>query len=338
MRDGTNPAKEAGALGAVSRHRVVVPVYVPSLDGYFANAPEILRLCIESLHATTSGKADVTVISNGCIPEVVEQLQTYQRQGWIDQLVLNRSNRGKVDAVLSAARGSAEDLITISDGDVLFSAGWTDAVEDIFRHFPECGFAAPVPSPGGHWYYTSATLLEALLRKELRFEKVVPDADLDQFARSIGRLDLFSADDRRTQLIVRRNGASACVGCGHFVFTIRREVLAAMPKEPSLRPIEGNSEEKYLDAPTDRLGLWRLATTRAFARHMGNVPEPWMYDELRACHERPLDTSAQVEALPAVQPGALNWLGWSARHRIVQILRRSGLYRPIFRRLGWTPA
>ena len=105
---------------------------------------------------------------------------------------------------------------------------------------------------------------------------MVPKRDLDSFAQSIGRPDMFGPEHHEAQLVVRRRGYKACVGSGHFVFTVRREVIAAMPDYPSLMAYKTSADRLWLDRPADQIGLWRLATTTALAHHMGNVEEPWM--------------------------------------------------------------
>ena len=85
-------------------------------------------------------------------------------------------------------------------------------------------------------------------------------------------------------MIVNRNGVTACVGCGHFLFTLRKETLQYIPDEPCKRPLGAGSDELWYDRPPDLGGLWRLATPIAHAYHLGNVPEPWMdqaLEELR---------------------------------------------------------
>lgn len=283
MRTGSYEAKVSNELSLTHRHRVIVPVYVPHLNDYFANIEEILKLCLESLRLTTAGRAKITVVSNGCCEPIVELLQEQSREGWIDQLVLNAANLGKIDAVSSLARGAFEEFITFTDCDVLFHPGWLEALEELLAHFPECGFVSPFPNPALTWYHNSATILGGLMRGELKWEAIVPAQDLDRFARSIGNPEFFREDQRTSQLILERDGYKACLGCGHFVCTLRKAVVAAMPEGPSLKAIHGRSEERWLDMPADRLGYWRLATPRAYAEHMGNVPEDWMYQEIEAC-------------------------------------------------------
>lgn len=310
MRIGLNEVKGVGLDGYL-RHRIVVPVYIPKLEGYFEHALEILKLCLESLRLTTAGKASVTIVSNGSIEPVTNELRQQYETGWIDQLVLNQQNRGRVDGVVPAARGAFEPFITITDCDVLFRPGWLEAVEDVFRTFPECGFVSPAPNPIFSWYYTSATTLGGLLTRELGFEKVVPDEDLDRFAHSINRTDLYRPEHRESQLVVKRNGSTACVGCGHFVFTIRREVMAAYPRDPCLKAMGGGSPQIH-DLPPDKLGYWRLATTQAFAYHLGNTPEPWMREAL--LNYRTIAADRVAEEIPAAEAKAFEARRrWSSR-------------------------
>lgn len=328
MRVGTNPAKSQTGLDGYGLHRIIVPVYIPSLDGYFQHAIEVLRMCLESLRVTASNKAAVTIVSNGCVPEAIEEMERHL--GWADQLMLNRHNRGKIDAVVTIARGSYEPLITITDCDVLFRDGWIEAVEELFQRFPECGYVCPFPSPAGAWHHTSATLLGALARAELKYEKVVDDRDLDRFAHSIGRPDLFKPEHRDAQLIVRRNGATACVGAGHFTCTIRREVLAGMPSEPSLKAIEGQSELRWLDLPPDAMGFWRLSTPQAWVNHMGNIPEEWMREELAALIESGVSETNGARSIPAAQRRWTGMIPVVARRKIVRLIEVTRLRDALF--------
>jgi hypothetical protein len=331
MRVGANPAKESTRLDGYGMHRIIVPVYVPTSEGYFARVPDILKLCLESLHLTTSGKAAVTVISNGSSAEVEEELLRMFRLGWFDQLLLNEKNRGKVDAVVSAARGFFEELITISDSDVLFKAGWLGAVEQIFENFPECGYATPFFSPNGIWNNTSATLLGALFRRELSFAKVVNEDDLDRFAHSIGRPDLYTEEHRRQQLIVRRNGALAGVGGGHFCLTMHRELLSDLPNTPSLLAMGGTSERDWFDIPPDKLGYWRLSTAGGYVYHMGNIPDTWMYEELETCRRDSSLPISRPDSLPRRQRDWVSKLPYPLRITIARAIRKYRLHKPMIK-------
>jgi len=315
---------------------VIVPVHIPHLEGYFAESRDILARCLESLRLTAEGQVAVTLVADGSCPEVVDDLRAAQAEGWVDQVVLNKPNRGKVDSVVGAARAAFEPLVTISDSDILFRPGWVDAVESLFATYPECGFASLFPSPPGAFHLTSATLLAAMTRRELRLASVVDPADLDRFAASIERPDLYPPEYRALQLVVERDGVVACVGAPHWVLTLRRDVIRGIPPEPSRRAV-GGSETRWLDEPADRLGFWRLSTSRAFAHHMGNVVEPWMDEELdlaraaagvgEAPRVRPEVAEAGVVRLAARLPS-------SVRAALVSRLVRPRLERRIRREAG----
>lgn len=337
MRLGTNPAKDAAPLPAYKRHRVVIAVYIPKLEGYYTRSLEVMRLCFESLYLTTNGDVSLTVVSNGSAPEVVQELERMQNAGQIDQLILNSTNRGKIDAVVPAARGTFEELITFADCDVLFKPGWLQATDRIFQAFPECGFVAPMPNPRLAWYHTSATVLGGLAKRELTIERIVPGKDLDRFAYSLGNPYFFDVEHRKRHLVLRRNGVAAVVGCGHFVCTVRREVVNAMPEQPSLTALSGNSEEAWLDLPAEKLGLWRLATDRAYVHHIGNRLSPWVLQEIEQIksetQQATVDSSGLTQqVLPAL---AHTWtarvpLRW--RQRIARILSRNIIQQLAIRR------
>lgn len=335
MRDRPNPVKDQGRLPAYGHHRVVVPVHIPNLEGYFAQSRSILRRCLDSLRLSAAGRVAVTLISDGSCPEALADLRARLDEGWVDQLIVNHTNRGKVDAVVGVARGSHEELITVSDADVLFRPGWVDAVEQLFVTFPECGFASLFPSSTGTFALTSSTLLGGLCRRELRLAPVSDPGDLARFAASIGNPDLYPPAYRKLQWTLEREGLTACVGAPHWVFTMRRSVIRAIPAEPARRAV-GISESRWLDEPADRLGYWRLATHQAYAHHMGNVPEPWMDEELAAA-----EAADAVAPAPRPHPGVgrrpiLGRLPARLRLALVGRVLRPRLERRIHRSAGAT--
>ncbi len=326
MRTGINPGKIDFTLEAFRRHRVVMPVHIPSAEGYFQHAMEILKLSLDSLILTTRGRVGITVISNGSTADEMALLRSYFDDGSIDQLIVNDRTWGKINTVVAATHARFEELVTVTDADVLFLPGWLDEVEATFHHFPEAGFVTPVPNPSLSFAHTSSTILSALLNRELTFERVVPEGDLDHFARSIGRPGYFLARHRRAQMVVKRNGISACVGGGHFVFTLRREVIRYLPHLPAMTAM-GAQMSSRIDEPPDEIGVWRLSTTRAFARHMGNVPEPWMYDELKRCRDTPWVETPELP-LPTLKKSRLAILPIHWRNRLVRGIREvSGAVR-----------
>lgn len=321
MRVGVSDTKNLGPGLALRRHRIILPIYIPRLSGYFKDALEIVSLCLESLRLTAGASVSVTLVANQCADEAVALLQRHYDRGWIDQLLINRANGGRIDAVVSVARGAHESILTLSDSDVLFKAGWVEAIEQLMDTFPECGMASVVPHPGTAWHHTSATVLGGLLTGELGVAKVVSDDDIDRFGHSIGMPEWVKPDQRARQVIVTRNGAIACVGCGHFLFTIRKDVLAEMPSEPCDRPLGAGSDEIWYDRPADLGGYWRLATPKAHAYHMGNVPEPWMYDALRDLEKLP-PCARNPAPIRAARRPLSSRIPWRARRMLAGGLKR----------------
>jgi len=295
MRIGVNPGKEDPNLMGYGLHRLIMPVYIPNTEGYFAEAVDILQLCLESLRLTKKAATAVTIAANGCCQPVLALLEAEMAGGWIDQLVIHARNRGKIDAIIGAARASFEPVITFADSDVLFRPGWDSAVERIFSAFPECGYVCPFPHPGSECSFTASTFLGALCERAISFRAITDRSDLDTFNRSIGRTDLCASDGPLGHLAITRGDVTVCIGAGHFVCSLRREVMRAMPAKPALRAV-GISEPEWFDTPPDRLGYWKLSTTKAYVQHMGNRPEPYMTREVAALRAMP--PAACAEAIP----------------------------------------
>jgi hypothetical protein len=206
-------------------------------------------------------------------------------------------NLGKVDGFLAGARASWEPVVVVSDADVLWRSGWQAALLAILAAFPECGLVGATPAPNLA-LATPTTVLGALARRELSRRALVEQADLDCFAASVGRPDLFAGYEA-DQLVVERRGTVALVGGGHFAAALRRAALDELAPGP-----ESGTERDGFDRPLEAAGWWRLAAPRAHALHLGNVVEPWMAGELAA----PRGPTSRL-ALPTVSNGRPSRLG-----------------------------
>jgi hypothetical protein len=285
VRDRDNPAKVEPPRTGYGAHRVVIPVHIPSGDGYHEQTQEILALCLDSLAATTGAGIAVTLVADGCCDEVAADLLAREGKDGVDQVLVLLPRRGKLDAVLPVVRTAFEPLVTVADADVLFRPGWLAAVEGLLEAFPECGLVALSPNPNQVWYHTSATVLGGMLRREVAVAGVVPATDLDRFAHSIGWAGYFGRNRRTRQLVVRRRGATALVGAGHFAYTVRTEIARRFTADPVLVLLGGEADA--VDETIDRRGWWRLSTPSAFADHMGNRVEPWMHEAVAAAQRGP---------------------------------------------------
>ncbi|MDC8006293.1 hypothetical protein POV27_19725 [Aureisphaera galaxeae] len=325
MRIGRNPEKDKEIQGD-AYHRVIIPVYVPHLEEYFEKGLDFTQLCIDSCNATRHSKSFLTVVNNGCCTEVTEYLQKLYEEGKIDQLIHYKNNVGKIDAVIPLAKSSQEPLVTISDGDVLFTQGWMQAVEEVYEHFPEAGMVSPVPHGTMFANHTVNTIYGAFFKGQLQFQSLCNPEDMQRFAKSIGREDSMYANELRLkyQMTVKRKDLSAVVGCGHFVSTLRREVFQKSPDTFSNMAYSSKADKDYIDVPNDASGFWRLATIGNYAYHMGNQPEPWMYELAASQAEGNDDKTIEV---PAPKRGTMSF---GFKSFVVKRLLMNRWMRPTF--------
>ena len=286
MRVGTNPLRNSATLPPYKRHRIIVPVHIPSREGYYQHALEIFRISLASLLATVDPEhVAITVIDNASIPEVDALLSEALAGGRIDRHIRLAINRGKPDPVIAEIRASYERFATIADCDVLFLHGWLAEVETIYRTWPAAGAVAPYLQPKLYAYENATTWLYALAHGQLRLGKFARDEDMDQYARSIGQESLYSPVDHRHQYALKRKGRAVLLGCGHFVVTMRTSAFTDFHYRPRLMGTGGG--ERDLDRQVDRRGLLRLSTTQAHVIHMGNTPEAWMLERLESVVRQP---------------------------------------------------
>jgi len=323
MRIGQNPAKEIQKLADYHQHRIIIPVYIPELSGYFEHSLEILDLCLQSLHFTTTEKDSITLISNGCTSQVTDALFAYQARGWIDQVIINHHNHGKIDTILSAARGSYEDIITFADCDAFFYPGWFKAVCQVFNAFPEAGWVSSMPAPDTTRLNTASTIFMAFFKGVLKKKPVEAENDLNRFGESIGRPEMYRSRLNEHYLAVERNDNLAIVGGGHFSFSIRRQVLQDIPATASAKFM---AEEEFLGQPFDRAGYWRLSTPRLYVQHMGNTPEKWMFEDIEQIKTSSLEP-IDLPATPGLKP--IGFFPYSLRTFFLKLAKNDHFLRCI---------
>lgn len=269
MRTGINPAKLNFQVEKNYHHRIIIPVYVPSFEGYFSEIFEVYKICIESAWLTQHGRSAITVVDNGSCEEVKSWLRQQQDLGKIETLITHSTNIGKVDAILGAARSCREDLITLSDSDILFKNGWQEEVEKVFADFSQAGSVAPFPI-ARHLYYYSSSVQKAVVKGKLSFSFQQSD-DMDAMRKVYECYGWDFKENYDGLLPVVKNRAGVAVaGSGHQVMTIRRDTIFSMPVHPSFIKISNNSEANWIDKPIDSHDFWRLSTVKTWVMHMGN--------------------------------------------------------------------
>jgi hypothetical protein len=327
MRVGINPQKLEKKLDLVTNHRVIVVVYIPNQDGFYKDSFDVFKLCLDSLIATLTATALLTVVNNGSHQKIFDFLNLYYSEKKIDTLISHSTNIGKIDALIGAARGAREKYITLSDSDILFKQGWQENVEAIFSAFKKAGSVSPIPTREGQYFGTSSVLKQIILRRLSFGYEPIPEnfEDYNRYLKSIN-WDLETAENLAWP-VIEKSGVKAVVGSGHQVMTIDRDILfQAVPTNPSLTLVGNNSEYNFVDQPIDKSGKFRLSTYYNYAYHMGNKLEPWMLDMHQTNFEK------DIVGLKQVAQGVNLNLYYSAfQHKMYQL--KKIIVRKIFKLL-----
>ncbi len=278
MRVGINESKEKISNITKALHRIIFPLYIPYEKDYYAQAFEVFEMSLNSLHKTVSIPIKVSVVSNNSCNEVNQKLLKLVQDKKIDELVIESEAIGKINSIFKIIRSVNERFVTISDADVLFCNNWDNAVFDVFENFPKSGAVCPVPVFRTHLQLTANIWFDYFFSKRLLFKAVKNAAALEKFAKSIGRDSLPESHKDYIGTLTNKKGATAVLGCSHFVATYKREVFQAAPKGMSNYILGGNSELEFLDLPVIKFDGYRLATYDNYAFHMGNTIEKWMYE------------------------------------------------------------
>lgn len=307
MRIGSNPEKVNNKLALNTYHRIVVPVYIPHFEGYFAKSFDVFKLCLDSLLATVHNKTRITVYNNNCHADVESYInEAYKKSELIDQVFHSKENLGKVNAMLAAIKGNLEPLITVTDADVLFKHHWQRAVEEIFIGFPEAGMVSPVPSSKAYGIHTANNWWYGMFSGKMAFENVSDKLALERFDASLGNRGKLYQPIHLEKYLVLANKSRSCkavMGCGHFVATVRREVFDKGSDGPAFFKIDGGIEGKFIDEPNEELGYLRLATKENYAYHMGNTVEQWVLEEFNLLSkvDKPIDSDYEFSSFPSVK-------------------------------------
>jgi len=274
VRRGQNPAKFVADVARPARVTVAVLTYAPFLGGFFAEALEVMRACLESLWRTTPEPYELLVFDNGSCREVVEYLVAQRSAGRIHYLFLSQRNLGKGGAwnvIFPAAPG---EIIAYTDCDALFFDGWLQASLEILETYPNVGMvtARPFRTP---MEFLSSTLAWAERTPEVRVEQgnFIPWEVFREFDLSLGqdeaavRARYESTGDVR----LTYRGVVSHAGASHYQFVARKAVLQTFAPFVMDRPM---GQVRQLDQRMDEAGYLRLMTPRPHLMNMSNSTRP----------------------------------------------------------------
>ncbi|GAA4815368.1 glycosyltransferase family A protein [Litoribaculum gwangyangense] len=275
MRKGVNSSKEALITSSNIQHRVLVPLYIPFEKDYYKDAFSIFEMCLNSILNTSIYKLKITVVSDGCCDKVNDKLYRLFRNNKINELIIEKDNIGKINAILKGLRTVNEPFVTITDADILFLNNWDKNIFEIFSTFKKAAVVSPIPVFRKQLSYTANIWLDFLFSKKMKFREVKnPDA-LEKFANSLGWPFLH---DKYKDVIMtlKQDNVIAVVSAAHCVATYKTKYLKNIPRKNTIYKLGGNTEGEYLDKPPYELDGYRLSTYDNYAYHMGNLKEDWI--------------------------------------------------------------
>jgi hypothetical protein len=326
MRVGMNPQKQSKKIQLKCQHRLIIVVFIPSLEGYYKDVLEVFKLCLESAITTTNTNCAITIVNNASCKEVAQYLESKLDDKAIDTIIHHQENIGKIDALIGAARASREPIITISDVDILFKQGWQEETETIFYNIKNVGSVGPIPCRNLRNYETSSTLSKILFKKIKFNYESIPENHIphNKFLESFHWN--LETDENLKWPVVEANGVKAIVGSGHQILSMRRELFfTTVPIAPSLTLVGNQSELLYCDIPINYSGGMRLSTYNNFAYHMGNTVEQCMryvqIENIKVFESKNKDV--QVSELPKFIPKTPNKSWYNLKKRIVHRLFNS---------------
>ncbi len=270
MRLGQNPAKFVGEVARPARITVAVLTYAPFLNGFFAEALDVMRAGLESLWRTTPEPYDLMVFDNGSCPEVVSYLLENQRQSRIQYLLLSERNVGKGGAWNAIFKAAPGEILAYTDCDAFFYPGWLERSLEILEAYPRVGMvtARPFRTPDE---FMTKTLAWAESTPDVGIERgrLIPWETFREFDMSLGQSeDEVRARYESTQDIrLTYGGVRAHVGASHYQFVAHRSVLETFVPFEMDRPM---GQVRQLDRRMNDAGYLRLMTPEPLMMNMSN--------------------------------------------------------------------
>jgi len=270
MRVGENPAKTIQRTPKPKQITVAVLSYVPFLSGYYREALDVLKECLNGIWKNSDLPFDLMVFDNGSCEETKDFLSDTQSHGKIQYLVLSEKNVGKGGAWNLIFQGAPGEIIAYCDGDAMLFPGWLSACVQILKIYPNVGMVTARPMRTNPVLYSS-TVQWAKKTGGVKMEagQLITYDEFRDFADTMG----YSATKVKQLYMstqdIRLNfkGLKTFAGANHFQFVGWKKVLNQFTPFEMDKPL---GQVQQLDQKINEAGLLRLMTEKSLVQNMSN--------------------------------------------------------------------
>jgi glycosyltransferase involved in cell wall biosynthesis len=271
MRVGQNPAKYVKEVAKPARVTIAVLNYIPFLSGFYAEALDVLKACLNSIWANTEEPYDLMVFDNGSCPEVHQYLLQEHQDGRIQYLLLSEKNLGKGGAWNIILSGAPGEIIAYTDSDAYFYPGWLSRSLQLLETYPKVGMVTARPFRTKEEFYTN-TVAWARNTPEVTVDcgQIIPWEVFRDFDLSLGQSEEEIRQHYEATQDVRLTyqGVQAIVGASHWQFLTRKDVIAQFLPFNMDRPM---GQVRQLDLRMNEAGYLRLMPIDPLAMNMSNT-------------------------------------------------------------------
>lgn len=317
-RIGQNPAKLGTKAYRPQELGIATITYIPSLEGYFRDSLDILKITLDSLLTNTPKPFDLIVFDNGSCTEIQDELVNLYRKGSIRWLVLSQENLGKTGAQNWLFSAMANKWLCYTDSDVLFRKNWLEASWEIIKHFPSAGMVGAQPCffdvlKGNGQAHLSMRPADEYIVRSYKPEKSI----VEEYCQGINATPELAAkyhSSRLKKIHVMKDGFEVGLGASHMQFLIPSELARRVLPLPYQLGIS-QDEDRQLDLRIDQNDALHLSTLKPFVVHMGNILDQWVLD---IASEAGVDVKIAGQKQYFSQKSEIRrtfGLGWLAKHK-----------------------
>ncbi len=271
MRIGQNPAKYVKEVAKPARITVAVLNYIPFLSGFYADALEVLKVCLESIRASADLPYDLLVFDNGSCEEARQYLLDEHSAGRLQFLILSEKNLGKGGAWNVILGGAPGEVIAYTDSDAYFYPGWLSRSVQLLESYPNVGMVTARPFRTKEEFYSQTVAWgESSPQVTVEHGAFIPFQVFREFDLSLGQSEeeIKQHYDSTEDVRLTYQGISAIAGASHWQFVAYKSVLQPFLPFSMDRPM---GQVRQLDQRMNEAGLLRLMVSDPLAMNMSNT-------------------------------------------------------------------